>query len=98
LAWAPDGDRLAIGFDEALLAYDMTSFEPVKFTGFDATKAVAFGESTPYLAAINIRGAVNVWNSTNDRHIAVLQIAGAPLGRNCLAFSALGRRLAASQA
>src|SRR5262249_14973676 len=35
---ARDGRHLAIGFDEALLVYDMTGFQRTSFFGFDSTK------------------------------------------------------------
>jgi WD40 repeat protein len=88
---------MVIGFDEAMLVYEMAHFKPTKFSGFDSTKAVAFSPASPYLAAANIRGWINVWNSTTNRQVATIKMIGAKMGRNNLAFSADGGRLVASQ-
>ena len=91
-----DGGRMAIGFDEALLAYEMGSFERTSFFGFDATKAVAFSPTHPYLAAVNIRGGITVWNSVTNRPLATLQNVRRAPSREDLAFSADGTHLTAS--
>jgi WD40 repeat protein/tRNA A-37 threonylcarbamoyl transferase component Bud32 len=92
------GDRMAIGFDEALLVYDMANFERTSIFGFDATKAVACSPTNPYLAAVNIRGLVTVWNSVNNLQLASLQHAQTGASRDDLAFSADGKYLASSNA
>ena len=48
---APSGDRMAIGFDEALLVYDLASLQATRLSGFDSTKALAFSPTNLYLAA-----------------------------------------------
>jgi serine/threonine protein kinase/WD40 repeat protein len=98
IAFSPNGDRLAIGFDEALLVYNTTSFEPTRISGFDATKAVAYSPTRPFLASANIRGWVHVWNSTTNQRLATLQIPRVDVGRTCLTFTPDGRRLIAAQA
>jgi WD40 repeat protein len=91
-------DRLVIGFDEALLVYEMANFQRTSFFGFDATKAVACSPTDPYFAAINIRGSITVWNSVNNQQLATLQHAQTGASREDLAFSPDGRYLAASNA
>ena len=49
-------DRLAIGFDEALLVY-AKGLQETRVLGTDATIAVAFSPTKPYLATANIRGS-----------------------------------------
>ena len=93
-----DGGRMALGFDEALLAYEMGSFQRTSFFGFDATKAVAFSPTHPYLAAVNIRGGITIWNSVTNRQLATLQNVRRAPSREDLAFSADGTHLAASNA
>jgi WD40 repeat protein len=66
--------------------------------GFDSTKAVAFSPTHPYLAALNIRGWVTLWNSGTNRQLASLYHPAPKTSRNGLAFSADGGRLAASNA
>jgi WD40 repeat protein/tRNA A-37 threonylcarbamoyl transferase component Bud32 len=95
---APSGDRMAIGFDEALLVYDLASLQATRLSGFDSTKALAFSPTNLYLAALNIRGSINVWNPATNRHLATLELQSLKMGRNRLAFSRDGTRLIASQA
>ena len=82
-----NGDRLAIGFDEALLVYEMADFQRTSFFGFDATKAVSFSPTSPYLAAVNIRGWVSVWNSVTNRQLATLEHPRPGASRDDLAFT-----------
>ena len=91
-------NRMAIGFDEALLVYDLTDFQRIRLTGYDSTKAVAFSRTHPYLAALNIRGSLSLWNSAMNRPIAMLQQPAPKVSRNCLSFSDDGGRLAVSSA
>ena len=93
-----DGERMALGFDEALLVYDMNNFQRTSFFGFDATKSVAFSPTHPYLAAVNIRGGITIWNSVTNRQLAALQNVRRGPSREDLAFSADGTHLAASNA
>jgi WD40 repeat protein len=93
-----DGGRLALGFDEALLVYEMSNFQRTSFFGFDATKAVAFCPTHPYLAAVNIRGGITVWNSVTNRQLASLQNVRRTRSSEDLTFSADGTHLAASNA
>jgi WD40 repeat protein/tRNA A-37 threonylcarbamoyl transferase component Bud32 len=93
-----DGKRMALGFDEALLVYDMGDFQRTSFFGVDATKAVAFSPTHPYLAAVNIRGGITIWNSVTNRQLATLQNVRRAPSREDLAFSADGKHLAASNA
>jgi WD40 repeat protein len=93
-----EGDRLAIGFDEALLVYELADFQRTNFYGFDSTKAVAFSPTKPYLAASNIRGWITVWNAITNRQIATLRHPGGGLSRDDLVFSADGTHLASSSA
>jgi serine/threonine protein kinase/WD40 repeat protein len=95
---APDGSRMALGFDEALLLYDMASLQRTSLFGFDATKAVAFSPTHPFLAAVNIRGQITIWNSNTNRQLATLQNIRRAPSRENLVFSADGTHLAASNA
>jgi len=92
------GDRMAIGFDEALLVYRMADFHRTTLTGFDSTKALAFSDANPYLAALNIRGSIAVWNSAAHRQLATLHLPALQMSRNGVAFSADDGRLVASNA
>jgi WD40 repeat protein len=92
------GDRLAIGFDEALLVDGMTDFQPGILSRFDSTIAVAFSPTNTYLAAANIRGSIIVWNLAANRQSATLQLPTQRASQICLAFSADGGRLVASNA
>jgi serine/threonine protein kinase/WD40 repeat protein len=89
-------NHMALGFDEALLVYDLKNFERTRLTGFDSTKAVAFSPTQPYLAALNIRGSLSLWNTATSRQLTTLQQLSPKVSLNCLSFSADGRRLAAS--
>jgi WD40 repeat protein/tRNA A-37 threonylcarbamoyl transferase component Bud32 len=91
-------DRMAIGFDEALLIYEMKDFRRTDVSGFDSTKAVAFSPTNPYLAALNIRGWIGVWNSATTRQVAALHHPAPRTSRNGLSFSADGGKLASSNA
>ena len=93
-----EGTRLAIGFDEALLVYDLNTFQRSDLNGFDSTKAVAFCPTYPYLAATNIRGWVTVWNSVTNRHLATLYQPRQRASRDDLSFSSDGTHIAASNA
>jgi WD40 repeat protein len=93
-----DGGRLAIGFDEALLVYELGNFQRTNVVGFDSTKAVAFSPTNPYLAVANIRGWITVWNSVTNRQLATLHLPRKRRSRDDLAFSADGTHLAASNA
>ena len=88
-----DGDRMALGFDEALLVYDMSNFQRTSFFGFDATKAVAFSPTHPYLAAVNIRGGITIWNSVTNRQLATLQNVRRAPSREDLASAPMGHIL-----
>ncbi|MGD9632462.1 MAG: WD40 repeat domain-containing serine/threonine protein kinase [Pirellulales bacterium] len=88
--------RMAIGFDEALLVYGLTDFQPTRLVSFDSTIAVAFSPTEPYLAAANIRGWITVWNTATNRQIARLQLPQRTASEICLAFSEDGKRLFAS--
>jgi WD40 repeat protein/tRNA A-37 threonylcarbamoyl transferase component Bud32 len=90
-------DRLAIGFDEALLVYEK-GLQVTRILGIDATKAVAFSQTFPYLAAVNIRGGITVWNSRTNRQLATLQQPRRGKSQDDLSFSADGTHLAASNA
>ena len=92
------GSRLAIGFDEALLVYDLTDFERTNLYGIDSTKAVAFSPTSPYLAVANIRGSIVVWNSETNHQLATLYHPRHGASRDDLAFSGDGTHLAASNA
>jgi WD40 repeat protein len=95
---AKDGSRLAIGFDEALLVYDMSTLERTTIQGFDSIKAVAFSPANSYMAAANIRGWTSLWNATTKRQLATLTNPRLERSRDDLSFSADGARLAASNA
>ena len=92
------GDRMAIGFDEALLVYELKDFQRSRLSGFDATRAVAFSPTNPYLASANIRGWITVWNSAANRQLATLHLPTRTPSEISLTFSADGGRLAASNA
>ncbi len=93
-----DGSRLAIGFDEALLIYDLAKLEPANHYGIDSTKAVAFSPTSPYLAVANIRGGIGVWNSGTSHQLATLDHPNPGGSREDVAFSRDGTRLASSNA
>jgi len=88
--------RMAIGFDEALLVYELTDFQPTRLVSFDSTIAVAFSPTEPDLAAANIRGWITIWNPATNRQLARLQLPQRTAGEICLAFSEDGKRLFAS--
>jgi WD40 repeat protein len=91
-------DRMALGFDEALLSYAMTDFKETNLSSFDATAAVQFSPINPFLVAANIRGRITVWHTGSNRQLATLQLATPTRSDIDLAFSADGGRLAASNA
>jgi WD40 repeat protein len=92
------GDRMAIGFDEALLSYAMSNYKETNLSSFDATAAVRFSPTNPYLAAANIRGRITVWHTASNRQLATLRLPTPTRSEIDLAFSADGGRLAASNA
>jgi WD40 repeat protein/tRNA A-37 threonylcarbamoyl transferase component Bud32/ribosomal protein S27E len=92
------GDRMAIGFDLALLDYRMTDFQHSNLPVVDSTLAVAYSPAHPYLASANIRGLITVWNSATDRQLATLHLPTSSPSRIGLAFSTDGGRLVASNA
>ena len=96
--FAQQGERLAIGFDEALIVYEMEHYQRTNFLGFDSTKVVAFSPTNPYLAATNVRGWITVWNSITNRPVATLHNPRRRVSRDNLVFSADGARLASSNA
>jgi WD40 repeat protein/tRNA A-37 threonylcarbamoyl transferase component Bud32/ribosomal protein S27E len=98
LALTKSGDRMAVGFDYAMLTYDMDDFQRASISGIDATKAVAFSPTKPYLATVNIRGWITIWNSVTNRQLAVLQQAQTGASNEELAFSADGTHFVASNA
>jgi WD40 repeat protein/tRNA A-37 threonylcarbamoyl transferase component Bud32 len=98
IGFAEASDRLAIGFDQALLVYELMDLQRSRLSGFDSTKAVAFSPTAPYLAAVNIRGRITIWNADNSRQIAMLHHPAKTTSLNGLAFSADGGSLAASNA
>ena len=93
-----EGDRMAIGFDLALVVYGMTDYQQTNLSVVDSTMAVAFSPTNPYLAAANIRGSITVWNSATNRQLATLHLPTSSPSRIGLAFSADGGRLVASNA
>ena len=92
------GDQMAIGFDHELLAYGMKDFQQRKLSRFDATIAVAFSPTSPYLAAANIRGWITVWDSVTNRQFGKLYLPTPTASQISLSFGADGGRLAASNA
>lgn len=92
---ASGGNRMAVGFDEALLVYELPNFERTSFFGLDATKAVAFCPANSLLAATNSRGAVTIWNAATNREIAALTHPVTIESIEDLKFSENGRTLAA---
>jgi WD40 repeat protein len=90
-------DRLAIGFDEALLVYEK-GLQVARILDNDATMAVTFSPTNSYLAAVNIRGWITVWNSRTNRQLATLQQPRTGQSQDALSFSADGTHLAASNA
>ena len=92
------GDRMAIGFDEALLSYAMADFKETNLSSFDATAAVQFSPTNPFLVAANIRGRITVWHTASNRQLATLHLPTSTRSDIDLAFSADGGRLAASNA
>jgi WD40 repeat protein len=89
-------ERLATGFDDALLLYDLAKNEPTNFYGIDSTKAVAFSRRSPYLAVANIRGGISVWNSETMHHMATLYHPNPGKSREDLTFSGDVSHLASS--
>ncbi|HEX6961744.1 MAG TPA: serine/threonine-protein kinase, partial [Lacipirellula sp.] len=98
LALSAAGDRLAIGFDEGLLAYRTDGYERTSISGIDAIKAVAFRPRRPTLAAVNIRGKIAIWNPDAQRQVATLHLPQTGASNEDLAFSRDGRQFAASNA
>jgi WD40 repeat protein len=90
-------DRLAIGFDEALLIYEK-GLQVARILDNDATMAVTFSPTNSNLAAVNIRGWITVWNSRTNRQLATLQQPRTRQSQDALSFSADGTHLAASNA
>jgi WD40 repeat protein len=89
---------MAIGFDEALLVYELPNFDRTSFFGLDATKAVAFCPANSYLAATNSRGAVAIWNLATNRQFAALAHPVSDQNSEDLTFSEDGGALAACNA
>jgi WD40 repeat protein/tRNA A-37 threonylcarbamoyl transferase component Bud32 len=98
LGISADGTRATIGFDEALLVFELATLEHSNLARSDSIKAVAVSAASPYVAAANIRGRINVWNSMTYRSLATLELPRQRPSRDDLAFSANGQRLAASNA
>ena len=92
------GDRVAIGFDLALVVFGMTDYQQTKLSVVDSTLAVAFSPTNPYLAAANIRGSITVWNSATNRQLATLHLPTPTASQIGLAFSTDGGRLVAANA
>ncbi len=92
------GDQLAIGFDEALLLYDLKTMQQTNRFSFDATKAVAFSPDDRYLAAVNIRGQITLWNALTKREVATLRNPRRRSSRENLRFSPDGSHFLSSNA
>ena len=90
------GDRMVIGFDEALLKFAMVDYQQTNLSHSDATLAVAFSATNPYLVAANIRGRITVWHTASNRQLATLHLPTSTRSQISLSFSADGSRMAAS--
>ena len=98
IALSQDSRLLAVGFDEALIVYETGSFRQRTFKRLGVTKALAFSPDSRYLAAVDIRGRLTIWNAATDREVAVVTNYRKAVSREALAFSADGSCLASSNA
>jgi serine/threonine protein kinase/WD40 repeat protein len=90
------GDRLAIGFDQALLMFNTSDMQKSILSQFGTTLAVAFDQRGNRLATANIRGRINVWNAPSDQLLARLELPTSSSTAINLTFSADGGLLVAS--
>jgi WD40 repeat protein len=98
IAFSNDSRLLAIGFDEGLIVYETGSFRQRTFKRLGTTKALAFSPDSRYLAAVDIRGRLTIWNAATDREMAVVSNYRKTENHEALAFSADGSCLASSNA
>jgi serine/threonine protein kinase/WD40 repeat protein len=91
-------DRLAIGFDQALLKFDTNDMQKAILSQFGSIIAVAFDPQGNRLAAANIRGRINVWNASTDQLLAKLELPTPSATFINLTFSDDGSLLVASHA
>jgi WD40 repeat protein len=96
IAFARDGQQLAVGFDEALLLFDTSDFRQTAQFWLDATKAVAYDPANRYLAALSMRGRITLWNPHSKRQAATLSHPTMRDSRENLVFSDDASRLAVS--
>jgi WD40 repeat protein/predicted Ser/Thr protein kinase len=98
IAFSQDSRRLAVGFDEALIVYEPGSLRQRSFKRLGVTKALAFSPDDRYLAAVDVRGRLSIWNAASDREVAVLANFRKTVSREAVAFSEDGSFLVSSNA
>ena len=98
VAFSSDSKQLAIGFDQGLTIYETTPLKQLTARRLDSTKAVAFSPDGQFLASVNIRGRVTIWNVATNREVATLTNWRKRRSSEDLVFSADGSHLAASNA
>jgi serine/threonine protein kinase/WD40 repeat protein len=98
IALSKDAQKLALGFDERLVIYDLPSQSQTSITVGDAVKAVNFSPNDQILAAADIRGRIILWNSNTNAESARLFNWRQSTSNECLTFSDDGSHLAESNA
>jgi WD40 repeat protein len=89
-------NRLALGFDQALLMFNITGMQHTVSSQFGTIVAVAFDPSGTRLAVANIRGRIKVWHAPLNQLQASLELPMPFATAIDLAFSTDGSLLVAS--
>jgi len=72
MAFAPDSETLALGYDGGLILYDADDLRRLSRVRSTAIKAVAYSPNQHLLATLSIRGQVELYDLATNRVIASL--------------------------
>jgi serine/threonine protein kinase/WD40 repeat protein len=96
LSFSEDGRFLGVGSDEALIVFDVPSFQQRSSRRLDIIDAVDFSNSSQFLATTDIRGNVKLWSASTGNEVANLSHHMQGTSDQWVIFSRDGRYLAAS--
>ncbi|MFO0915095.1 MAG: serine/threonine-protein kinase [Pirellulales bacterium] len=98
VVFSPNSRWLALGFDELLVVHDFLEDRQTRIAVGDAVKSVCFSPNNEYLAAVDIRGWVELYDTRTFVELATLSNWRSSSGDESLTFDSQGTVLAASNA
>lgn len=86
-AFSRDGKKFAVGTDRAIAIFEFPSLRQISLRGAGTIKAVQFSADQQFLASVDMRGEIGLWNVTTGNPTAELTFETSNRKDESVAFS-----------